>query len=210
MMMNYCLELYDAQGRRVAVFDELPLLEVTRSAPDEADLIRGLLPVGLESLGAGYGARVHVNGALFCEGGIERVAPQWGEGRKLIFDEYVPHRAALAFEARGARARGNTPISAGYVNKKVGAIVKDVLNRAPGPIHYTVAHGAYPDGAVAEYGKFAARKTPENELDVGGGRAGGFQRRLRQGRKRDCGAEGGWRGLAGCAFDDDQRGGNRA
>jgi len=170
--MECVIEVYDTAGRRVGSFDAPPLLEATRNGPDGADVIRGLAPVGLASLGAGYTVRLLVEGALFCAGTVRWTGPAWGDTKRLVIDRYVSFRELLAFEARGARRAGNTWVSRRYVNTRVSGIVRDLLERAPGPVHGTVAHGAYPEGAAREWAKFVARRTRTEALAVGGIDAG--------------------------------------
>lgn len=166
--MNYRLEIFDTFGRRVYSFDEAPLVEAVRSGPDQRDSVRGMLPAAVRDLGPGYRMKVFVEGRLFCEVPVTEVRPQWGDTRRLILDRYVRFHEVIEFLAEGEPSRGNANVSRAYALENVGAIVKDAINRALGPIHYTVAHAAYPDGAEREYVKFLARKMPENELEVGG------------------------------------------
>lgn len=166
--MEYRIELIDAAGRRVAWFDEAPLLEAERTAPDAPDVIRGMLPADVQSLAPGYRVRVLTDGELFCEGVVTSTAPSWGDSRRLVLDRYVNFHEVVAFEARGAARRGNTAVAQAYANQRVSEIVKDAVNRAPGAIHYYVQHDGYPEGAQREYGKFLARKTAGNELEGGG------------------------------------------
>ena len=51
--MNYRIGVWDTWGRRVASFDEVPLLKATRTAPDRSDSIRGILPGKVTDLGHG-------------------------------------------------------------------------------------------------------------------------------------------------------------
>ena len=168
MTVEYRVELYDTWGRRVAVFGEVPLLEATRTAPDKPDRIRGLLPNNGPPIGHGYRIRVLLGGACACEATVSTVLPQWGDTRKLIVDRYVRFHEVLEIGAERPAREGNTHVSQGFANKDISAIVKSVINTARGSIHYLVDHDAYPDGAEREYGKFLARRTTENELEVGG------------------------------------------
>ena len=170
--MGYRVEVWDTWNRRIAAYDDVPLLEVTRAFPDETDRIRGLLPAGTADLGPGYSVRVRVDGEPFAEATVTSVSPQWGDTRKLVLDRYVHFHEVIEFEAARGPRDGNTTVSPTYTNREVGAIVKDVINRAPGAIHYLVDHNDYPGGAEREYAKFLARKTDENELEVGGIGAG--------------------------------------
>lgn len=166
--MTYRLEVYDTFGRRIASFDDVPLVEATRRGPDRRDSIRGILPAGVDNLSPGYRIRAYVDERLFCDTRVTEVIPQWSDTRKLILDQYVRFRKVVEFLAEGDLAAGNAVVSSAYANQSIGAIVKDVINRALGRLHYTISHAAYPQGAEREYLKFLARKTPENELDVGG------------------------------------------
>ena len=143
-------------------------MEAVRSAPDGTDRVRGLLPESVTDLGIGYRVRVLVEGRLFCECSVSEVSPEWSDARKLILDRYVSLHEVLEFRADSGARAGNRNVKRAYTNQMIGAIVKDALQRALGEIHYTVAHGAYPDGAVREYSKFDGRKTVENELEIGG------------------------------------------
>jgi endonuclease YncB( thermonuclease family) len=166
--MDYLIEVYDNYGRRVAWFDEVPLLDATRGAPDDRDRVRGLLPRGTLKLGHGYVVRVIVGGAVFCEAAVTDTAPQWSDTRKLILDHYVGFHEVIEFDAERPARDGNGTVTRAYQNRLISAIVKDAINSAVGDVHYTVAHTGYPDGAEREYAKFLARKTAENELEVGG------------------------------------------
>ncbi len=165
--MTYRIEVLDLSGRRVAMHDEVLLLDASRGAPDDVDRIAGILPAAAE-LGIGYRIRVWVEGRLFCEAPVTVVNPQWGDMEKLILDQYVTFREMLAFEAQLSWADVDGNVSAGFVNAAIGDIVKGLINHAPGYVHYCVAHGAYPEGAQREWNKFVARKTLGNELEVGG------------------------------------------
>ncbi len=167
-MIDYRIEVYDTDGRRVAVYDDVPLLEAVRSMPDEADTIRGILPGHVTDLSHGYRIRVSIAGRRFCDAYVTRVAPQWTDTRKLILDKYVTFHEVVEFEAERPARDGNTSVSRSYGSRSIAAIVKSIVNSAPGPIHYSVDHEAYPDGAQREYAKLLARKTDENALEIGG------------------------------------------
>ncbi|HUW62430.1 MAG TPA: hypothetical protein VMZ06_15605 [Candidatus Bathyarchaeia archaeon] len=166
--MTYTIDIIDSWGRRLASFDNVPLFEATRSTPNAPDTIRGILPGPVADIGHGYLVRVYVDGALFCQGRITRISPQWSDTRKLILDRYVPFHEVIEIEAERPAREGNAHVSRCYTNQTVSAIVKGVINTAVDPIHYLVEHAAYPDGAQREYQKFQARRLPENELEVGG------------------------------------------
>ncbi|HEO70633.1 MAG TPA: hypothetical protein ENN80_05170, partial [Candidatus Hydrogenedentes bacterium] len=166
--MDYQIEVYDTWGRRIAVFDEVPLLEASRGTPDGEDTVRGMLPGGIENLGHAYRLRVLVNGAVFCEALVQRIEPSWGDMRKLILDRYVMFHEVIEVDAARPWADHNTMVAWAYKNRRIDALVQHAVNTAPGAVHYTVAHGAYPDGAQREYAKFQARKTAENELEAAG------------------------------------------
>ncbi len=170
--VNYAIEIYDTEGRRIGRYADVPLLEAIRTWPGDADRVRGLLPEGITDLGHGYRVRVLIDGQLFCEAPVTEIAPQWSETRKLILEKYVTFHEIIEFAAARDPLDGNTTISRVYTNRSIDAIVKDAVQSAPGAIHYTVAHTAYPDGAAREYQKFLARKTDTNELANGGIDAG--------------------------------------
>lgn len=164
----YRVELYDTAGLRVAAFDSVPLMDVIRATPDQRGRIEGLFPEGLTDLGIGYTVRVYVDNAFFCEAPITRIQPQWGDTQKLILDRYVTFREAIAFEAETEALIGNTTVTAAYANRTVTQIVTDAINRALGPIHYTIDHTVYPAGATHEYQKFTARQSTDGPLEIGG------------------------------------------
>jgi len=166
--MDYTIEVYDTWGRRIAAYDEVPLLELTRSCPGERDRVAGLLPKDLTDLSHAYRVRAVLDGKVFCDVPIEVVNPAWGDERKLILDKYVSFHEVMEIDARGPLRPGNTFVSRAYTNREISAIVRDVINSALGSLHYTVTHTAYPDGAQREYSKFLARRQPGNELEVGG------------------------------------------
>ena len=166
--MDYCIEVFDTRGLRIGKFDRVPLLEATRATPDGRDTIRGLLPIGIDSLGVDYRVRVTVGGQFFCEAPVVRVLPEWSDIRKLILDRYVSFHEVVGFEAETRLRPGNTRTYGAFHDEPIDAIVRAVINRALGPIHYTVFHQAYPDGAIREWQKFLSRRSSENELEVGG------------------------------------------
>jgi endonuclease YncB( thermonuclease family) len=170
--VDYLIEIFDTWGRRIAWFDDVPLLEVTRRTSDQPDTVRGMLPTRLAELSHGYRVRVTLDGALFCDAAVTEVAPHWSDTRKLIVDRYVGFHEVMAFAAERPARDGNETVVRAYQNRDVAGIVKDAINSAPGHVHYTVDHTAYPDGAEREYQKFQARKTAANELEVGGIDAG--------------------------------------
>jgi hypothetical protein len=166
--VNYLVEVFDTWGRRVAQYDDVPLLEATVSTPDQRRHVRGALPWVPEPLGHGYRVRVSIDGQPFCEAPIDRLAPHWGDQRRLVLDRYVNVHELNAFEAQTPLDEGNTSVIRAYTNREISDIVKDAINTANGPVHYTVAHEAYPQGAEREFQKFEARKTAENELAIAG------------------------------------------
>lgn len=170
--MDWRLEIRDPFGLRRAVVRDSPLLEIVRESPDGGDRIRGLLPAGLPAIGPGDEVRVYFGTRLVCAAPVVSTAPEWSDTRKLILDRYIPFQRVLAFEAEGPRRRGNSRVTRAYVNREIGAMAKDLVNSALGPVHYTVAHAGPPEGAQREYAKFDARRTPGNELEIGGIAAG--------------------------------------
>ena len=166
--MDYQIEIIDTWGRRRAWADTVPLLEVTRRTPEQPSEINGLLPTHVEELGPGCTVRVHLDGKLFLEAPVTRTKPQWGDTSKLILDKQVPFHEALQFEAKTDPATHNRRVSRAFTNRTLSGILRDTINATLGPLHYTIEHDAYPEGAEREYAKFVARKTPENELEIGG------------------------------------------
>lgn len=170
--MNYALELLDATGLRRARIPFVPLLEVTLNGVDGEDSLRGLLPADLPTCDLGWTLRLSLDGTAVLEAQVTRLAPQWGDTKKLIVDRYVSFHAVLEVEAETRKALLNESVSHVAVNQPVDRIVRELINRAPGTLHYTVQHDAYPDGAVREYEKFLARASTENALETGGIAAG--------------------------------------
>lgn len=170
--MKYRVDIVDTWNRRIASFDEVPLLRVTRSVPDQPDTIEGVLPGPVADLGHGYLVRVYLDGTLFAEAPIARVAPQWSDTRKLVLDRFVYYHEIIEFEAATEALAGNTKVSRAFINRPIHEIVRMAINTATGPVHYSVAHTAYPDGAERESVKFDARRTAANELEIGGIAAG--------------------------------------
>jgi hypothetical protein len=166
--MEYRLEILDPVGARLRCFDEVPLLEVTLGGPDTADQVRGVLPATLDAIAPGYGIQVWLAGARVAHARVVSVGPLWGDARKLVLDEYVPFHEAIAFEALGDARRFDAEVTYHFHNKDAASIAKHLANSAPGPLHYGVAHTAYPDAAVREYCKAAARIESSNALEVGG------------------------------------------
>lgn len=166
--MDYRIELYDPWGRRRAAYDEVDLLEVVHTTPDQAGRVRGLLPVACEAVGPAWRVRVLLDGAPVTDAEVVSVSPEWSDLRKLILDRYVPFHEVLAFDAVRPANTGNTRVSRAYTNQEIGAMLRHIVNSAPGPVHYWVDHAAYPDGAQREHAKFLARKTAANELEHGG------------------------------------------
>jgi len=166
--VNYRIDLIDTWNRHIASFSEVPLLRATRSAPDHPDTIEGVLPSPIADLSHGYRVRVFIDGALFGEAPIVRVAPQWSDTRKLVLDRFVYYHEVIGFEAATEALTGNTKVSRAFINRPIHEIVRMTLNAALGPVHYTVAHNAYPDGAARESAKLDARRTAANELGIGG------------------------------------------
>ncbi|GMU91697.1 MAG: hypothetical protein AMXMBFR4_07550 [Candidatus Hydrogenedentota bacterium] len=166
--VKYVIEIYDTWGRRIASYDEVPLMEAVRRTADSNDRVHGILPAGVADLSPGYRVRAIVDGETFCDVPVTEVAPQWSDARKLILDRYVRFQEVVELLAEGEARRGNVPVTRAFTGESVSAMVRAVINHAVHPIHYTVQHGAYPEGAEREYLKFLARKSPETELEVGG------------------------------------------
>ncbi len=166
--MTYVVEVVDRNGLRVGRFTDVPLLEVTRTGPDGDDRIEGLLPLSLARFGVGYTVRVLVEGAVVAHGTVTSARPAWGDIRRLIVDRYVDFQELLSVVAIGRWEPWNRHVSVRMENRPVDEMVRTLINHALGAVHYTVAHGAYPDGAVREYEKFIARKALAGALPYGG------------------------------------------
>ncbi len=166
--MNYTIEIYDSSGLRVAAYHDVPLLDAVHAGADQPDAIRGLLPKEVNTLGHTFRLRVLVEDRPFCEGWVEEVLPQWGDTEKLILDKYVSFHEVVECEARNPKQNLHGSVTRAYVNREISAMVKDVINSAPGALHYWVQHAEFPEGAFWEYQKFQARRAPENELEIGG------------------------------------------
>lgn len=166
--MKYSVEVYDRAGVRVGRFDQVPLLEVVRNGPEEDDRIEGLLPTWIERFGTGYTVRVLLDDVCVAVGTVTESRPAWGDVRRLIVDRYVDFQALVAFVAMGNGDEVNRSVAWSFQNARVDAMVRTLINATPGPVHYTVTHGAYPDGAEREYNKFAVRQASTEALPVAG------------------------------------------
>ncbi len=166
--MRYSVEVFDRAGLRVGHFDEVPLLEIERNGPDGVDRIEGLLPLSLDRFGVGYTIRVLLDDVLAASARVVEARPAWGDTRRLILDRYVDFQELLAFVAERDRSEENRRVARSHKNQRVDALVRDVLNSTLGPVHYSVAHTSYPDGAEREYGKFSARRAWTDALEIGG------------------------------------------
>lgn len=167
-MVNYQIEVFDLAGVRRARYGETPVMEVWRRGPDKQDEIRGLLPELVDGISPGGRVCVYVEGSLAAQAIITSTAPEWSDVRKLILEDYISFSEVMAFEALGEGAAGNEVVARTYLGQRIDAMLRDLVQAATGPLHYTVAHSAYPDGAEREHAKFLARKNAGNELGVGG------------------------------------------
>jgi endonuclease YncB( thermonuclease family) len=188
--MDYRIEILDPSGRRLASYGEVPLLEAVRNSPDRPDTIRGIVPDLPKGLEHGCRVRVWVAGRCFCDALVTRIAPQWGDTRKLILDRYVAFHEVFTIEAERAPDEGNAAVSRTFTMREIGAMVKELVNRAAGRLHYAVDHRAYPDGARREYEKFTSRKAPSNQLALGGITAGQWVGASRIDASQACAVDG--------------------
>ena len=166
--MDYLVEVIDTWGRRIASYDEVPLLKATRGVAFRADRVEGILPGKVSDLSAGYRIRVSVDGVPFCDVPIEEIRPQWSDTRKLVLDRFVHFHEIVDVEGQRDASDGNATVTRAFTNRTIGQIVRQSINTALGSVHYWVDHTAYPDGANREFTKFSARKQPGNALEVGG------------------------------------------
>ncbi|MBI2424975.1 MAG: thermonuclease family protein [Candidatus Hydrogenedentes bacterium] len=164
--MNYHIELLDRNGLRVAQVEDTPLLEVTQGTPDAGERIRGLLPTSLRRIEPGYTLKAWIDGRLVVHATVTAVRSQWGDTKKLILERYIGFQEVLEVEAEGPATGYNHPVNYAYKQHPAIGVAKDLIQRTPGPLHYSVSHGAFPEGAAREYAKFDARQHPENELAV--------------------------------------------
>jgi hypothetical protein len=165
--MNYHLEIRDPWGRRTAVFDEVPVLEAMHGGPDQGDWIRGVLPGEANQAAPGSSARLYVQGRCVCEGSIVRSTFERSDLTRRILDRRVSFHELVEFAAERPALADNAQVWRTFRNAPASEIVKCLINNARGRVHYTVAHGEYPDGAEREYAKFAARSTDANALAQG-------------------------------------------
>jgi hypothetical protein len=166
--MDYVVDVFDRGGLRVGRFTEVPLMEVTRNGTDGSDRIEGLLPVSLDHFGVGYEVRVSLGGTEVVSAPVIDVRPAWGDVRRLIVDRYVDFQELLAFVAEDEKDEADGHVSARFENQRIDDMVRRLINGALGPVHYTVEHGAYPEGAEREYAKFSQRKSESEPLPIGG------------------------------------------
>jgi len=165
--MVYRVEVFDRAGLRVGRFREVPLLEVVRTGPDLPDRMEGLLPVSLAAFGVGYRVDVYVGDRMAASATVTAVRPAWGDVRRLIVDRYVNFQELLSFEAEADGERWNGSVAVRFQHTRIDTMIRSAINRARGPVHYTVAHTAYPDGAEREYGKFSVRQENTAALPLG-------------------------------------------
>lgn len=166
--MDYRVEVKDQWGRRVAVYMDVPLLEATRELMDGRHVIEGILPRKAAEIGYDFTVELWFDDELFLRAKVTQVNPIWSDTKKLILDRFVHFHEVVSFEAERVDDGANWRVMSTHLAETVDEIVKRSINRTLGPIHYGVAHTAYPDGATREYSKLLARKTTENELEIGG------------------------------------------
>lgn len=166
--MKYRIDVVDTWNRRIASFDHVPIMEVTRTTPEKRDTIEGVFPGNVVDLSHGYRILVYVDDTLFMDTTVRKLSPRWSDTRKLILERFVNFHEVINFEAALNALTGNRELSRAYTNRTISQIVKDAITSTLGPVHYLVDHAAYPDGAVREFQKFDTRKQIDNELEVGG------------------------------------------
>jgi len=166
VIMRYEIILYDTWGRCIAVFDEVPLLDVIRATPDDADCIRGLLPADTPDLGHAYRVEVRLDGARVCEGRVELLRPCWSDAKKLILDRYVTFHELLEIEARSTVRAGNTRVARTCVQREISAAVKDVINAAPGPSTTPSRTTPIPTARCANTPSFSPARPPRTNSNT--------------------------------------------
>lgn len=165
--MRMRLELLDTWRRRIATFTEAAHLDAVRRGPDRFDALECALP-HVPGIGPGCLADLYLDGAHWRRFEITRTAEDWDGEVQLAHNPVAPTRDRMRLWARTAPQPGNTRVMRAYVDTSLVETLADIIQRAPGPLHYHVTHTAYPEGAVREHEKFVARATPANALEPGG------------------------------------------
>jgi len=111
---------------------------------------------------------VFINNRLVCVAEITCVKPHWGSNSVHGRTGKISAQTYTEIHAERPAHLWDKPVARAYMNESIHTIVRDLINRTPGAIHYTVRHREFPEGAAREYQKFLSRKTPENELQRSG------------------------------------------
>ncbi|HDP34127.1 MAG TPA: hypothetical protein ENN29_03340 [Candidatus Hydrogenedentes bacterium] len=167
MSMRCRIELLDAWRQRIAVFNEAHSLEATCGVADRADTLRCVLP-HVDGFGPGCAVDLYINGSRLRRYEVARVGFGWDADFQPEYNTRAPVRDLMRVEADTPQLEGNTRVRRVYAGVTLEEAFLDIINRAPGPLHYLVDHEAYPDGAQREYTKLVGRISPENELETGG------------------------------------------
>lgn len=165
--MNLRIELLDTLHQRIAVFNEAVSLEATRRVPDLADTLKCTVP-HVEGFGPGCTIDVYLDNMLWQRYETTRTQLRWDADFQPEHATRRPLRDVMLVEAQATKQAVNTRLRRAYVGVTLEEALMDVINRAPGSIHYLIDHNAYPDGATHEYAKFLERISSENELEPGG------------------------------------------
>ena len=165
--MKMRIELLDTLRQRIAVFNEAISLEATRCVPDLADTLKCTVP-HVEGFGPGCTIDVYLDNTLWQRYETTCTQLRWDADFQPEHATRRPLRDVMLVEAQAAKQTMNTRLRRAYVGVTLEEALMDVINRAPGSIHYLINHDAYPDGATREYGKFLGRISPDNELEPGG------------------------------------------
>ena len=165
--MNIRVELLDTLHQRIAVFNEAVSLEATRRVPDLADTLKCTVP-HVEGFGPGCTIDVYLDDTRWQRYETTRTQLRWDADFQPEYATRAPLRDVMLVEAQASKQAVNTRLRRAYVDVTLEEALVDVINRAPGPIHYLIDHDTYPDGATHEYAKFLERISPDNELELGG------------------------------------------
>lgn len=165
--MNIRVELLDTLRQRIAVFNDAISLQAVRRVPDRADTLTCTLP-HVEGFGPGCTIDVYLDNTLWQRYEATCTQLRWDADFQPEHNTRIPLRDVMQVEARAAKQAVNARLRRAYVGITLEEALVDIINRAPGPIHYLIDHDAYPDGATREYTKFLARCTTDNALETGG------------------------------------------
>ncbi|MCK5862585.1 MAG: hypothetical protein KAH38_08875 [Candidatus Hydrogenedentes bacterium] len=165
MSINFNVELRDTRQQRIAVFSDVISLEATRHVPDQLDTLRCVLP-HVEGFGPGCTVDLSIDNKRWQRYTVTHTQFCWDADFQPEYNTRTPLRDLMRVEAQTAQLEGNTRIRRVYADITLEEAFLDIINCAPGPLHYLVDHGIYPDGARREYTKLLERISADNELGI--------------------------------------------